>query len=178
MADSTKKALEDSLAKNWKLETKPRVFVKALDARKIGFEKSALQNAAIVTEGYLGEILTQRTATPERIATQKRHLSDIYSGFFEGLAHVRFHNPIVMCIPFWDIGGKFTFFEEFYEILKRFGFYSEKLLPQGLDVYPTKFGSLLYRRPGQTVGREIVRIVPGRRLSGERPESGFSRSRR
>ncbi len=135
--------------------------VSTLDARKVATNRAALENSVIVTEGYLGEIMGKRTVTPEKIAEQKRHLVSIYRDFFRGLRSSGFRNSIVMCLPFWDQGGTFSFFEEFYEILKEFGYYSEKLLPERVGVFPTKFGSLLYRRTDQTVGREIVRIIPG-----------------
>lgn len=39
------------------------------------------------------------------------------------------------------------------------GFQVDPLLADRPDVRLTKFGTLIYRRPGQTVGREVVRIV-------------------
>jgi tRNA G10 N-methylase Trm11 len=136
MVESTKTSLEDYAKRK---HVTFDFSIKTLDAKKIGTEKTILETAAIVTEGYLGDILTQKTATPEKIDEQKRRLIAIYRGFFSELKRIDFKNPIVMCIPFWDIGGTFTFFEEFFDILKECGYYSEKLLPESLDYYPTKF---------------------------------------
>lgn len=77
-----------------------------------------------------------------------------------------------MCVPFWEVDGKYVFFEEFFEVLKKYGFYSDSLLPKDFSVQATKFGSLLYKRPGQTVGREIVRVVPGRVIQKDRAPEG------
>lgn len=172
MAESTAKALEPLCEP---IEALYRTF--PLDAKKIATQPEFLRGAAIVTEGYLGEIQSAKTVSAESVAEQKKILYPIYDGFFQGLRQTDFKGTVVMCVPFWEVGGKYVFFEEFFEVLKKYGFYSDSLLPKDFSVQATKFGSLLYKRPGQTVGREIVRVVPGRVLPKDRSEGrGFEKS--
>ncbi|MDQ1343304.1 MAG: hypothetical protein QG650_23, partial [Patescibacteria group bacterium] len=157
MAESTAKALEAGCEA---VEAQYATF--PLDVKKIASKPEFLRGAAIVTEGFLGEIQSAKTVSAASVAEQKKLLYPIYEGFFQGLRQLDYKGTIVMCVPFWEVDGKYVFFEEFFEVLKKYGFYSDSLLPKDFSVQATKFGSLLYKRPGQTVGREIVRIVPGR----------------
>ena len=132
------------------------------DAKKVAAKRESWTGAAVVTEGFLGQIQSAKTVTAESVAEQKRLLAPLYEGFFKSLSEAEYGGTVVMCVPFWEIAGEYVFFTEFFDILKRYGFYSEHLLPQNLTVKATRYGSLLYKRPGQTVGREIARIVRGR----------------
>ena len=66
---------------------------------------------------------------------------------------------MVITIPCWETKDTSMYFGEFYKLLERYGYRSDPLLVPQADVKLTKFGSLIYRRPGQTVGREVVRIM-------------------
>ncbi len=167
MAESTAKSLEP-LCEDVGADF--RTYV--LDAKKIASQPEFVRGAAIVTEGYLGEIQSAKTVTAASVADQKKALYPMYEGFFQGLRQLDHKGTVVMCVPFWEVDGKYVFFEEFFEILKKYGFYSDSLLPKEFSVQATKFGSLLYKRPGQTVGREIVRVVPGRVIKKDRNPEG------
>lgn len=144
-----------------------------LDAKDVASKPESFRAAAIVTEGYLGEVQSAKTVSEVTVAEQKKILLPIYDGFFKGLRDAGFRGTTVMCVPFWEVSGKYVYFEEFFDVLKKYGFYSDSLLPREFEFKSTKFGSLLYKRQGQTVGREIVRVVPGR--GGQRDEEGRTR---
>jgi hypothetical protein len=64
-----------------------------------------------------------------------------------------------MTFPFWNLNGTYSYFIEIYDIIEKHGFEVVSLLPWEMKLNTTK-GSLLYRRENQTVGREIIKIVP------------------
>ena len=155
MTESTNHALSDFRARSgldFEFETEP------LDARYIDRAKSRLAGCSIVTEGYLGEVLGKNSVTLDRISEQKRSLLVIYKDFFRALSLADFKGNIVITFPFWDVGGKYVFFEEIQEVIRAAGFRTESLLPSGGTFASTKYGTLLYRRVGQTVGREVTKI--------------------
>lgn len=109
---------------------------------------------AIVTEWYLWEIMTKNNISMERIEKQRIKLSDLYEWFFSGLKRLHFKWNIVISFPFWDMKWKFLYFEEIYDIITKYC-EVEKLLPENIEFWETKSGSLLYKRDSQLVGREI-----------------------
>jgi len=109
---------------------------------------------SIVTEGYLGEIMTQKNITLERIWGQRKKLSELYSHFFENLAKTDWKGILVISFPFWNFEGKHVYFEEIYTILKKYVIILP-LLPEAISAQVTRSGSLLYKRKEQLVGREI-----------------------
>lgn len=119
-----------------------------------------------MTEGYLGEVLNARTITADKIQEQCRKLARIYDGFFRDLRTIGFRGTIVISFPFWDNRGKDVFFEDILPIIDRYGFERQELLSGNLPFRTTPHQSLLYRRPGQTVGREIykLRLAPKEKL--------------
>lgn len=55
------------------------------DASKIGSHPELgnwLTDMAIVTEGYLGEVMMAKTITPERVEMERLKLEKLYEGFF------------------------------------------------------------------------------------------------
>ena len=82
----------------------------------------------------------------------------IYKDFFRALSTADFKGNIVITFPFWDVNGKYVFFEEVQELIRASGFRTEALLPPGGAFLTTKYGTLLYRRVTQTVGREVTKI--------------------
>ncbi|MDD5212840.1 MAG: hypothetical protein PHG82_00215 [Candidatus Gracilibacteria bacterium] len=130
---------------------------------------------SIVTEGYLGEVMTQKNISLERIDAQKKKLRDLYIGFFSGLQRLQFKGNIVISFPFWEMNKKYFYFEEVYEIVNKFCIVQE-LLPKNLEfgnqekakerevgeyhsfIEVSKAGSLLYKRDNQLVGREIFKL--------------------
>lgn len=112
---------------------------------------------AIVTEWYLWEIMTQNNISVERIDKQKQKLSDLYEWFFSWLQRKNYQWKIVISFPFWEIKWKFLYFEEIYDIINKYC-KVEKLLPENIEFFETKSGSLLYKRDSQLVGREIFSL--------------------
>ena len=112
----------------------------------------------IVTEGYLWEIMTKNNISIDRIEKQRKKLSDLYEWFFSWLKLLNFKWNIVISFPFWEIDGKFLYFEEIYDILKKHSKIN-KLLPEKIEFKETKSWSLLYKRDSQLVGREIFYLT-------------------
>ena len=113
----------------------------------------------IVSEGYLGEIMQKDSITLDRVKQERAKLRNMYEGFFGGLEGLDFGGNIVMTFPFWDIRGTMSFFTEIYDVIGRHGFDIIPLLPvDTMRTLMTSKGSLLYKRPGQNVGREVIKI--------------------
>lgn len=130
-----------------------------LDAAKIfrHFEGKKLENTIIVSEWYLGEIMMKESITVDRVKAERSKLTRIYDSFFHGLRNIGFQWNIVMTFPFWDIRGTYSYFTEIYDVIEDAGFEIIPLLPPDMDIL-TKKWSLLYRRPSQNVGREVIKI--------------------
>ena len=111
----------------------------------------------IVTEWYLWEIMTKKNISLDRINKQKESLLSIYSKFFENLAKVDFSWKIVICFPFWELNGKFIYFNEILEILNKFCVI-ENIFKNSEINLSSKSGSLLYKREKQLVWREIFKL--------------------
>ncbi len=130
-----------------------------LDAAKIfrHFEGKKLENIVIVSEWYLGEIMMKESITVDRVKIERSKLTRIYDSFFHGLRNIGFQGNIVMTFPFWDIRGTYSYFTEIYDVIEDAGFEIIPLLPYDMNIL-TKKWSLLYRRPSQNVGREIIKL--------------------
>lgn len=129
-----------------------------LDARWIYSSSFLKKSDAIVTEWYLGQVFQKYSITEKKIEEEKKKLLIIYTDFFEGLKRARYNGTIVISFPFWDIRGKYYYFSEIYEILKKYC-KVEHLLPYHNEVKHTRYGSLLYKRSDQVVGREIYKLT-------------------
>ncbi|MCK9272768.1 hypothetical protein M0P65_04455 [Candidatus Gracilibacteria bacterium] len=144
-----------------KQTTKAEVFKQdSSQIEKVDFLKGT-RNISIISEGYLGSIMTKGHVTEEKIDLERDTLYKIYKGFFSGLKKIHFKGDIVICFPFWELKGKYIYFEEVYRLLRDLGFETKKLLPDNLEFKETRSGSLLYHRPGQQVGREIFKLKLG-----------------
>lgn len=112
---------------------------------------------AIVSEWYLGEVMTKKNISHERIQKQQESLTKIYEPFFAGLQKVGYKWTIVISFPFWDIKGKYSYFDGIYKILEK---YCEVLpfFPADYQIQASKSGSLLYKRDSQLVWREIFKL--------------------
>jgi len=135
-----------------------------LDAREVAesFAKNWVKkDTTIVSEGYLGEVMSPRDITLDRVQSERRKLASMYDAFFAGLAKARYTGTIVMSFPFWNIHGTYSYFSEIYDIIERNWFQTDSLLPGDMKLN-TRQWSLLYRRESQTVGREIVKIIKSR----------------
>lgn len=144
-----------------------------LDASKFDrfdTKKFHINKSIIVSEWYLGEIMQKDSITLDRVKQERAKLRNLYEGFFSGLKSVVIEAnksadtkapetpTIVMTFPFWDIHGTVSFFTEIHDIIGRHGWEVVPLLPADMRTMMTPKGSLLYKRPAQNVGREVIKI--------------------
>lgn len=115
-------------------------------------------NVTIVSEWFLGAIMSASSISLQKIQSEKRKLTQLYHDFFVGLEKSGFCGTIVMSFPFWNIDNKYVYFDEIYNIIDQSNFCVVPLLPPNMQLN-TKSWSLLYRRESQTVGREIIKIT-------------------
>ena len=101
--------------------------------------------------------MTKKNISLDRINKQKESLLSIYSKFFENLAKVDFSWRIVICFPFWELNGKFIYFNEILEILNKFCVIENIFKNSEINI-SSKSGSLLYKREKQLVWREIFKL--------------------
>jgi tRNA G10 N-methylase Trm11 len=130
-----------------------------LDAKEVATLPSLSRVTHIVTEGYLGRIFGHHTIKPDLVATEKANLMNIYRAFFDGLVSKKWKGTVVITLPCWEVSGDTVYFGEFFSLFEGANWRVDPLLVPRSDVRLTKYGTLIYRRPGQTVGREVVRIV-------------------
>ena len=157
MVDESRKNISDFISKN--LLKNISFKIEKLNAKFIN-ESEILQKEKIdliVTEWYLWEIMTKKNISLDRINKQKESLLSIYSKFFENLAKVDFPWRIVICFPFWELNGKFIYFNEILEILNKFCVI-ENIFKNSEINLSSKSGSLLYKREKQLVWREIFKL--------------------
>ena len=133
------------------------IFFK-MDAVNISKINKKLDWFNIVTEWYLWDIMTKWHVTIEKIESQRQKLASLYEWFFSWLRKIDFKWSIVISFPFWEFKGKFYYFSEIYEILKKYWFNPQKLLPDDIGFSETRSWSILYKREDQQVGREIFKL--------------------
>lgn len=128
-----------------------------LDARDISSSHFLKYSDAIVTEGYLGQIFQKYSVTEKKLIEEKEKLLEIYTNFFDGLSRANYSGIIVICFPFWEMKGKYVYFSEIYDLIKKYS-KTLPLLPHHPEIQHTRAGSLLYKRPDQIVWREIFKL--------------------
>ncbi len=153
--NGTEKNLE-WLRKEWKVlkkDVSSTVFKQ--DATK-PFELKQLPDL-VVTETSLGPSLTDRP-TQKDAAKMKTEAERLEAAFIENCARTLPGVPLVLTWPFWKIKNDTILLERALEAAHAAGYMAT--LPPGIA--PTKSDrlSLLYRRPNQFVGREIVLLMP------------------
>lgn len=131
------KIFEQDASRIWKLE-----FLKWSDI-------------SIISEWYLGSVMTKWHMTIEKIKEERTHIIQIYKWFFSDLARINYKWEIVLCFPFWQLMWKYVYFDEIYKLIKDSWFIAKKLLPDWIEFSESKYWSLLYHRPTQQVWREI-----------------------
>lgn len=154
MVEESEKNIENFIEKN-NLKNISKKFEK-LNAKFIN-EASILKEDKIdliVSEWYLWEIMTKKNISLDRINKQKESLILIYKAFFENLAKTDFDGKIVICFPFWELSGKYIYFVEVLEVLKKFCEIENIFKNNDFDL-SSKTWSLLYKREKQLVWREI-----------------------
>ena len=112
---------------------------------------------SIVTEWYLGEMMTQKNISHDRINKQKESLSELYDRFFTWLKELNYKWNLVICFPYWEIKWNTVFFTEIYEIINKYC-KIESLFPTDYIIKWTENWSLLYKREKQLVWREIFKL--------------------
>lgn len=132
-------------------------MTEVLDAKGISSSPFLRKSDAIVTEWYLGQVFTKKTVSKTVIAEEKKLLLDIYTSFFEGLKRANYSGVIVICFPFWEVMWIYNYFDEVYEVVKKYA-KNLPLLPPHEEFKHTRSWSLLYKRPDQVVWREIFKL--------------------
>ncbi len=155
MVETTKNNLKD-----FKDIKKDIFYLDARDTFKLKNIENSLKNflekneVNIVTEWFLWKIMTKKNINISRIEIQRKNLKKLYEKFFSWLKKINFSWNIVISFPFWELNKKYFYFEEIYEIIKK---YCEilPLLPENIEFKVSKSWSLLYKRDSQLVWREI-----------------------
>ena len=132
-------------------------MTQVLDAKWISSSSFLKKSDVIVTEWYLGQVFNKKNVSKQAIAIEKKLLLDIYTKFFEWLKKANFSWVIVICFPFWEILWIYNYFDEVYDIIKKYA-KNLPILPPHDEFKHTKSGSLLYKRPDQVVWREIFKL--------------------
>lgn len=114
---------------------------------------------AIATEPYLGPPLKggERPETIERI---RNELLDLYEGAFKTFEKILTPGaPVVILFPYFE-KTNLRLADVFIQRLDKKNFKTEHLLPERYEHTPgfvlTREGGLIYKRPGQHIGREIL----------------------
>ena len=111
----------------------------------------------IVTETSLGPPLTHRPTMKDaqKLKTENEKLQ---AGFLKNMAACFPRTPIVCTWPVWYHSKGQIHLEKCWELLHDLGYHAT--LPPGVESDVPDRLSLVYRRPDQFVGREIVLLVP------------------
>jgi len=128
-----------------------------LDATWISSSPYLKKSDFIVTEWYLGQVFLKYSVTEKKIDEEKVKLLEMYSKFFEWLSRANYTWVIVISFPFWEVRWKYIYFNEIYELIKKYT-KNLPLLPSHEEIKHTRSWSLLYKRPDQIVGREIFKL--------------------
>lgn len=113
----------------------------------------------IVTESMLGPALSERP-TAKDASKHRSECDALEIVFLENVAKSLPNTPVVVTFPVWYVKAGPVFLEQVWKQLPKLGF--EAVLPPGCVSDIPGHTSLLYRRPDQFVGREIVILKPKR----------------
>jgi tRNA (guanine10-N2)-dimethyltransferase len=102
----------------------------------------------VVTEGYLGPAL-EKDPTDEELAKLRADASKLALGFFANLTpQIESGVPVTISLPAWRQGKQYKRLEVVDQI-EALGYTLKQFLP-------VLQGDLLYHRPDQIVGRELI----------------------
>jgi hypothetical protein len=111
----------------------------------------------VVTEGTLGPNIRRRPTVKEA-EKFARDIDSIVVGFLKNCGTSLKKTPIVITLPVWYAQKKLVWLTKVWNAAREAG-YKPVLPAYAIPVSPDRF-SLLYRRPDQFVGREIVLLMP------------------
>lgn len=160
-SDINPRAVADT-EKNWQWLTRAKPFSGSLLARQADVAKlSSVYGpetvAAIVTEPFLGPPLS-KTESRKNAREILADLSKFYEKFLrEAMKILTRDGVIVMVWPFFREGQEY-FLPLTIERLAEIGMEIVPLLPKEMFAFLTARHTLLYSRPDQQVGREIVKL--------------------
>ncbi len=130
------------------------------DARK-AFDLKAKPDV-IVTETTLGPPLEKKAPLKEA-SRLKSMMEDLQENFLRNVAATLPGVPVVATWPVWYTSKGQTRLEKVWDKLHDIGF--RIAIPSAVDLEVTGRPTLVYRRPGQFVGREIVMLQSTRKAS-------------
>lgn len=118
--------------------------------------------AAIVTESFLGPPLSQ-FPLPPKLRTIQNEIIMLTVKSLKALSGViKKGTPIVMTLPVWRDGNRLHYMEHILDEIRNLGYQLEPIIPQEFAFsyqLPTSArGSLVYDRPDQIVGREVLKL--------------------
>lgn len=131
--------------------------VRAFDFSKI--RDTSLRDGphVIVTETSLGPGMKKRPMLTEA----KKLRSDnekLQKEFLQNIASTVPGVPVVMMLPVWYSQKGAIYLEKVWDIIEKLGY--TPVLPEGTSLHKEGRTALLYRRPDQFVGREILLLTP------------------
>lgn len=156
----------DWLRKVQKIAKKDAAFhAQKHDARKT-FD--GMKADVIVTESYLGKPFKQRPTKTE-VNGERRENEKLQEEFLRNVAATLPGRSVVVSWPVWYTKNEPMYLERIWQLIESIGFTA--VLPPGINADPVrKTPSMIYRRPDQFVGREIVLLMAHTRRDGEEAE--------
>lgn len=161
-SDVSPKAIADCQQNlDWMIKTNPQIEqaekrIFEADVRTLGSTLAGATIDAIVTEPYLGKPLRGNESRQE-IMTGMKELSELYLKSFEEFKKIlRPGGKVVFVIPQFVVKGVAEKISvELVPKIQKMGFSVPPLLPKLFHAEPF----VLYKRPGQLVGREIWKFI-------------------
>ncbi|MFA5273244.1 MAG: RsmD family RNA methyltransferase [Candidatus Peribacter sp.] len=114
----------------------------------------------VVSETTLGPSLEDRPSQ-KSAARMKTELERLEAAFIENCSKTLPGVPLALTWPFWKIKNETVFLDRAWQAAHGAGYMAT--LPPGIAPSREERLSLLYRRPDQFVGREIVLLIPKKR---------------
>lgn len=133
--------------------------IKECDCKKLSGCYKTDSVDAVVTEPFLGPPLSGREA-PAKIEKNIQELAALYLASLKEISKIiKFGGTVLMV---WPVFRKITTGGDKFLLilnqLEQFGFKKESLLPETYKNLLTPRGTLVYARPDQRVGREIIKL--------------------
>lgn len=161
-SDRSKKAVSDCTTNLDWARKEYSVLKKDVDATVFQHDAtktfdSELKPDVIVTETSLGPPLSKRP-TVRDVNGMKAENERLQAAFLKNASEAFPKTPIVCTFPVWYHSKGQTHLEKVWSVMEKTGY--RPMLPAGTTPFRPEKPSLLYRRPGQHVGREIVILKP------------------